>query len=193
MSKTIPRSKVTSAIIEALDEAERKYKLWTRGSTMRAAPESFVQTQVAEKLHGLGLILLLEASVADIASFARDGEVSAESDLAIGGRFDIVAYYHSRQPRFIIEIKKLNSKNSLNADCERIRRVMAMNKGIQNGLLVGYGTAVHEKTILNRIQGCAQSLAISVVQTLAPQEVRSKKGLVRKLAGAVFRVDSGDA
>lgn len=193
MSRAIARSRVADAIVEGLDAAEEKYILWTRGTTMRAAPESFVQTQIAEKLHELGLTLLLEASVADIASYARDGELLTDSSQKLGGRFDIVAYYKSRQPRFLIEIKKLNSQNSLNADHKRIRQVMAMNEGVQNGFLVAYGTAVKEATILNRVRNCAHSLAAPIVRDFGPQDVKSKKGLIRILAGAVLRVDRRDA
>lgn len=188
MSRTIPRPKITLACKHALEEAEETYREWTGGVSMRAAPESFVQTLLAKKLHSeFGISVLLEASVEDIRK-VTSGEQLVDPEPK-GGRIDIVAYYKSAEPRFLIELKKLTRSYSLKADTERIRELMKCNSSIQNGLLVAYTMAVKEATVLERLSAQAALLGIKQVQTLDARPAKSRRGKDRVLAGAVYRVD----
>ena len=107
---------------------------------MRAAPESLVQTILAEELASLEIVLRLEASV---KSLIEDSGVTLPSSLPRNeqGRIDIALYFQSRKPRFIIEVKKLAHANSVNDDRDRILELMSLCPNIQNGILVGYATS----------------------------------------------------
>ena len=63
MSRAVPRKALINACKFAITEAEERYSKWSGGITMRAAPESLVQTILAEQLFKAGGQIALEASV----------------------------------------------------------------------------------------------------------------------------------
>lgn len=159
---------------------------------MRAAPESFVQTVVAERIFAKGAKVLLEASAKQIHQLS-EGSAPESSEAEGRGRIDVVVYFKSDEPRFLIEIKKLPSKGTLQSDCDRIRRLIEVNPKIQNGFLVAYTMAAKKHIALSRIDEEAKRMNVKIVRRLKPCEVTSKKGAQRVLAGAVLRVDRSAA
>ncbi|OGB47565.1 MAG: hypothetical protein A2W72_05890 [Burkholderiales bacterium RIFCSPLOWO2_12_67_14] len=162
---------------------------------MRAAPESFVQTIIATKLFEAGSLLLLEASVKQLLAFAAGEDVIDESPRR-AGRIDIVTYYKSKAPRFLIEIKKLGKKDSLKEDHARILELMNRIPSIQNGFLVGYTVAAKAETLETRLQDPVSGLAVRIVRKPGIINVTSLQQKDRLLGAAIYRVDRpkrGDA
>jgi hypothetical protein len=176
--------------------AESVYSMWTGGVTMRAAPESFVQTMIAQKLHEAGTKLFLEASVKQLMKFTQ-GQEDIEDDTPSSGRIDIATYFESRKPRFLIEIKKLGKKESFRADHDRIVKLMKVVPSIQNGFLVGYTTAANKETVTGRLLEPVTRLKVRMVRKPDIISVKSIFSKQRYLGAAVYRIDheatAGDA
>lgn len=159
---------------------------------MRSAPESLVQMKIAEHLAASGDIVFLEASVKDIISLAKGDSLP---DLSRGdrGRIDIAVYYRSKSkratPRFVVEIKKLTTHHSLDQDHARIVELLRLCPAIQNGIMVGYGTAVNCETAMRKVLKVTEHLACKRVRTLEPMLVTGRDLKPRYLAAGVFRVE----
>ena len=190
MSKALPRPAISKACFDGVMHAETVYSSWSGGVTMRAAPESFVQTMIAAKLHEAGTKLFLEASVKQLMAFAQ-GADEHEDNEPRSGRIDIVTYYISNKPRFLIEIKKLGKKDSFRADHDRIISIMKRISSVQNGFLVGYTVAASKETVLNRLQQPVVGLHVQMVRKPIFLSVKSRLGKERVLGAAVYRVDPG--
>lgn len=192
MSHATSRRTLMSACLDAIIEAERIYSDWTDGITIRSAPESLVQIKIAESLAGKGDIVFLEASLKDILAVAQGEELP---DLSRGdrGRIDIAVYYKSKGkraiPRFVVEIKKLTDHHSLDRDHKRIVELLHQCPAIQNGIMVGYGTAVNAETALRRVLKVTEHLSCKRVCTLEPIPVIGRNKQPRFLAAGVFQVE----
>lgn len=185
----VPLSAIERACIKAISVAEKKHAHWSRGVTMRAAPESLVQTLVAEAVAKEGMKLLLEVSVADMKRLQRNEPLTEDDAATRKGRVDLAVYNESDMPRFIIEIKKLSgSGDCILEDCRRIHDLLAACPSIQRGLILGYTVATKQATINNRIESARVATGCKVSKRLKVQPVVSKKGASRLLGAAVFRV-----
>jgi hypothetical protein len=180
-----------SECLDAIVKAEGVYSDWTDGITIRSAPESLVQIKIAEALANKVDIVFLEASVKDILAVAQ-GEDPPDLSRGDRGRIDIAVYYKSKEkraiPRFVIEIKKLTDHHSLDHDHKRIVELLQLCPEIQNGIMVGYGTAVNSETALRRVLKVTEHLSCERVGTLKPFPVTGRNKQPRFLAAGVFRV-----
>jgi hypothetical protein len=188
MSRAISRPTFLQACLDGLVEAEEIYSAWTGGVTMRAAPESFVQTVIAKRLHEAGSLLLLEASVKQLLAFASGDEI-VEDKVERNGRIDIVTYYKSKSPRFLIEIKKLGKSGSFRADHARILSLITKIPSLQNGFLVGYTVAAESDTVERRLQEPVSGLAVKIIRKPSLITVKSLLNKERLLGAAIYRVD----
>ena len=188
MTRAVSRPTVTQACLDAISEAEARHVLWSGGVTMRAAPESLVQAIVAESLGSAGVRLLLEVSLKDLRAIAQGVVLSSESD-SKNGRVDLAVYYKSKMPRFVIEIKKVQSKTALLSDCRRIHDLLRDCPSIQNGLMIGYTVAARLNTVNDRLNGIVQITGSRIVRLLKPLPVINKRSAPRFLGAAVYRVD----
>lgn len=192
MSRATSRRSQMLACLHAIEEAEKIYSCWTDGITVRSAPESLVQMKIAEALARNGDIVFLEASVKDIIEVAQGHE---PPDLSRGerGRIDIAVYYKSKGkrtfPRFVVEIKKLTDHHSLDNDHKRILELLKRCPSIQNGIMVGYGTAVTAEIAFGRVKKVTEHLSCKRVATLKPFAVTGRDKKPRFLAAGVFRVE----
>lgn len=180
---------ITRACIKAISVAEKKHAAWSHGVTMRAAPESLVQTLVAEAVAKEGLKLLLEVSVADMKRLRMDAPLTEHDEAARRGRVDLAIYNKSDEPRFIIEIKKLSGSGAcVLEDCRRIHDLLAACPSIQKGIIVGYTVAAKSSTIDNRIEAARSATGTKIIEVMKVKPVFSKKGASRLLGAAVFLV-----
>jgi hypothetical protein len=192
MSHATARKTLITACIDALREAESVYSKWTGGITMRSAPESLVQTKIAEHLARSGDIVFLEVSVKDVIAVTQGEDIP---DLSRGdrGRIDIAVYYKSKgkrvAPRFVVEVKKLTNHHSLDQDYKRIVELMQLCPDIQSGIMVGYGTAVNAETALRKVLKVTEHLPCKRVRILEPVQVTGKDQCPRFLAAGVYRID----
>lgn len=191
MSRAITRPAISKACLEGLIEAEATYSAWTGGVTMRAAPESFVQTVIAKRLHEAGSLLLLEVSVKQLLAFASGDEI-IEDRTGRKGRIDIVTYYKSKAPRFLVEIKKLGKVDSFKEDRDRFLNLMAKIPALQNGFLVGYTVAAKFDTVERRLQQPVSGLSLKISHKPEFLSVKSLMNKDRLLGVAIYRVDRPD-
>ena len=192
MSHATSRRNLITSCIDAIKDAEALYSKWTDGITMRSAPESLVQMKIAENLAKSGDVVFLEASVKDIMSLAI-GEDPPDLSRGDRGRIDIAVYYNSKGkracPRFVVEVKKLTTHHSLDQDHARIRELLKLCPDIQNGIMIGYGTAVNAETALRKVLKVTEHLPCKRVRTLDPMPVTGRDKKPRYLAAGVFRVE----
>lgn len=192
MSHATSRRTLLTSCIRAIQEAESLYSKWTDGITMRSAPESLVQMKIAEHLAASGDVVFLEASVKDIISLAK-GESLPDLSRGDRGRIDIAVYYKSKRkrtvPRFVVEVKKLSNHHSLDQDHTRILELLRLCPEIQNGIMVGYGTAAKAETATQRVVKVTEHLACKRVSVLKPMLVTGADKKPRYLAAGVFRVE----
>ena len=185
----IPQKALIKACLSAVTLAERRHAKWSNGVTMRAAPESLVQTITAETIARTGMRLLLEVSVNDLKRLQR-GEALDDNDSATrSGRVDIAAYYKSTEVRFIVEIKKLSGNGKcLLEDCRRIHDLLAACPSLQSGIMLGYTVAANASTVVSRIEATRVATGSRVAKLMPMEPVTSKKGAARVLGAAVFCV-----
>lgn len=194
----VARPRVMDACIGSIMEAEVEYVAWT-GTTMRSAPESFLQFLLAQKLHKMGLPLRLEVAVATVMKAAGDSHSTAPRPRNYSGRFDLVVYYKSTptSPRFIIELKKIGGHGSLNDDADRVSQVLARTKStLQDGILVAYTTARKMETVVGRIEGVKRKIAehllatatVQLVRQMGPVPVMGVRNQPMHLGAAILRV-----
>jgi hypothetical protein len=180
------------ACVDAIALAEADYSKWTGGYTMRSAPESFVQTYVAQALARAGATVHLEASVKLILQVAS-GLDDIEVPRSEGGRIDIAVFYKSKAkkktPRFILEVKKLSTHHSLDEDHARVLEVLERCPNMQNGILVGYTTAVNADTAEGRLKAVTEHLGCKRIKSYGPHPVKGRNGDSRFLSAGIFRVD----
>lgn len=192
MSRAASLQSVAVACCEALAESQERYSRWTGGVNMRAAPESFVQTMIGEKLYGAGARIRLEAPVSAIRALIGAGteEVDTDGD-ARGGRIDVAVYFKgaAKAPRFIVEVKKLPNARGWKADVERIRDLMHHVQAIKGGLLVGYTAALGQAAV-DRTIDRAIAPGMTVIQRMLTRKVKTRSGIVRYIGGAVYHVAS---
>lgn len=188
MSRAISRPTITKACLDAVKEAEHRHAEWSGGITMRAAPESLVQAIVAEILGKAGARLLLEVSVDDLTTVAAGGLLPLDP-IGKGGRVDLAVYYKSKAPRFVVEIKKIQSGKSLLADCRRIHDLLGHCPTLQNGLMLGYTVAAKVSTVQARLDAVSHVTGSRIIRHLEPMSVMSKLSLPRLLGAALYRVD----
>ena len=201
MARSVPLRAILDACRDALNEAEDAYSEWSGGITVRAAPESLVQTYIAQELAKLKPApkLLLEASVVAITRKAEDleHEDADANGEQLGGRLDLALYYAVKKtgamPRVLIEVKKLTKNDSIAIDLERIRKLMTRLPGIQRGVLVGYTTRVNEATIDGLIKAqiagdTNATLPVRVARKIKIRPAKSRKRKVVQLGGAVYVV-----
>lgn len=156
---------------------------------MRAAPESLVQTLLAEAIAKERVKLLLEVSVADMKRLQIGQTLTDDDEATRKGRVDLAVYNRSNEPRFIIEIKKLSGNGDcILEDCRRIHDLLAACPSIQKGLILGYTVAAKQATIDNRIEAARFATGSKVSERMKILPVVSKKGAKRLLGAAVFRV-----
>lgn len=188
MTRAVPRREVITACLDAVLAAEARHVRWSDGITMRAAPESLIQSIVAEMLGNTDVQLLLEVSLKDLRSVASGNILTTETG-GRSGRVDLAVYYKSKMPRFVIEIKKITNSNSLTADCSRIHELLRDCPTIQNGLMLGYTTAAKISTVEARLKDVTKTTGARMVRKIDPVPVLSKKLASRYLGAAVYRVD----
>lgn len=188
MSRAISITALLDACANAVMQAEDKYSKWSGGITMRAAPESLVQTILAEYLHEkAGARVILEQSFDQLLELSSIP--SKEKQKKDQRRLDLAIFYNSGKPRILVEIKKITKSESLQADCTRIQELLNQCPKIQCGFILAYRTAAKEQTIQDSIINVNQSSEMKLKRKIPITKVTGKTGLPRFLGGAVFRVD----
>ena len=188
MSRAVSLKALINACKFSITEAEDRYSKWSGGITMRAAPESLVQTILAEQLFKAGGLIALEASVQMLVKQSL-GETPIKLPRNDHGRFDIVVYYASRKPRLLLEVKKSTGLNSLQQDHQRIVEVLKLCPKIQSGIIVAYGTAVNAETVRGRIYAGCSLPNTKLVGEVQPFQVKGKFGGARVLGAGIYQID----
>lgn len=188
MSRAISRKTLLDTCANAVIKAEKKYSKWSGGITMRAAPESLVQTVLAECLHEeAGARIILEQSFHQLIELSNGPQKkNGKNDQR---RLDIAIFYKNGAPRILIEIKKITKSESLQKDRNRIQELLNQCPKIQCGFILAYRTAAKKETIQESILNVNKFSEMHLAREIPIAEVTGRTGLPRFLGGAVFRVD----
>lgn len=150
-STKITHTDIIQASVEGVHSAFNKHKKITGGYWLGAAPESYIQAEVANKLYDVCLVTL-EDTVESTLKAARVGNISGKRPRGSKkGRFDIVAWRADDHPMAIIEIKKVWHHDSVLRDAIRINQMIQKHGTLSFGLNVVYTSAITEPTIKNRL------------------------------------------
>lgn len=161
-----PKSEIQKACLLGVKTAYDKYYEWTGGLSLDHAPESFIQSEIANSLSTVSRYVTLEDGVRDTLISAG---ASIKGKMPRNGRLDIVTWWEAGTPRKYIEVKKAFRNSAIAADAKRLRQMVNRGGSIRKGLIVVYTSAMRSDTLLNRIETMAALSGTVLLCNLGPQ------------------------
>lgn len=175
MPTNTPKAKILDACIAGAKAAARKYLRWSGGRSLRAAPESFTQVYVAERLAGVIPAVTLEEQVKDIINLSnaeRRGRIPGKKN----GRVDIVLWHKSGRPRIIVEVKRLSDHGGATRDIHRIKMLVDRCPSVQAGIVVAVSHAKSEATLARRFREAASRSESRAARIEIRRQGKNKRG-----------------
>ena len=161
MPKQIAIPEIINATLEGFSKAQEIYKDMSGGFWLWQAPEYFITTSVANKIHELpgNKYLTLEyGSSTTIQDAGAKGKGKLPKDIREKGRVDILLWWARGNPRAIIEIKnQIYSKCQYEKDIKRIKSLLkhnSHNSSLQFGIFAFYASdfSGSRKTAIEKTQ-----------------------------------------
>ena len=152
MGKRVKMDEIVNCALEAIDKAHKDYHKWSNGEWLWNAPEYFLTVRIAEKIAKLdkNKFVTMEDNVdyiLDEAKAKKSGDI--HPDIRADGRFDIVLWWASCEPRAIIEVKNgVNAYIKIQEDISRVSRTIKdapIGSKIQFGLIAFYTSHQYKK------------------------------------------------
>ncbi|MCY4745657.1 hypothetical protein NYO99_11795 [Pelomonas sp. UHG3] len=165
-------TKYEKASVNAVQRAFKLHWEFTGGLPLTFAPEAFIQGQIAQALHKLGLFVTLESKVYETLMEAG-AEMRGKPMKRGKGRLDLVTWWKNGKPRHIIEVKKLRHKEAVTADIKRIRGILKRGGTTRQGLVIIYADAKRPDTVVRRIEFAAKTNGVKLVDRSGVQEFSS--------------------
>ena len=132
MPAQIPISIIVDKILEGIVQAQRDYSRWTGGDWLWNAPEYMLSTYIAQKISkidGAKYLTLENSAKSAIEDAGARGKGRLHSKIRANGRFDILLWWGSYEPRAVIEVKnQIGSVESIRDDLLRIKEVLKRNR-----------------------------------------------------------------
>jgi hypothetical protein len=138
-----------SACLKAVKSAFKKHYDFTGGSSLSSAPEAFIQGEIACALSKVARYVTLESGV---KMLLQEAGAECRGRQPRNGRIDVVAWWENGKPRFLIEIKKVNGRDSITADVKRLRQVLGRGGATRDGLVIVYSDAKNKTTLESRFK-----------------------------------------
>lgn len=184
-----PKTDIQAACLEGVQNAYTKYFAWSGEYSLRYAPESFIQAEIANTLNAVCGYVTLEDTV---RSVLREAGANLRGKLPRNatGRFDIISWWANGTPRKIIEVKKAFTENSINADAKRLRQVLGRGGSTRKGMIVVYTSAINVGTISKRLRALEKASCTKLVCNLGPQESRDSEGNLWHWDAACYMVSA---
>lgn len=178
MPHQIRQDVIIEAVLDGIEEAEKRYEQWSGGASLAYTAEHLISTFVAKsimKVSGAKFITVEQSCKGAIDYYKRKGRLARAT--MPGGRIDVCLWWAKDLPRAAIEIKNnvYNYKGQCAADIDRIANLLMMSgTTFQFGLFVFFSSMADGKiktakqkledkyrTILSRAQSAwGQSLRI---------------------------------
>jgi hypothetical protein len=135
MPKNISKLQITKSILKGIEQAQKDYADFSGGFWLWRAPEYFTVTYIAQQMakdlgKGSPWYLTMENGAKQAMTDAGAiGRGKLHSKLRSNGRFDLLLWWGSDEPRAPIEVKKqVTQFQHIAADIERIDRVIHRKK-----------------------------------------------------------------
>ncbi|MGL1931716.1 MAG: hypothetical protein OCC45_08135 [Desulfotalea sp.] len=158
MPKQISKTKITAAIIQALDYSQDEYENWTGGDWLWTAPEYLLTTNIAKHLYAIdgAKYITLENNVkCALDDAGACGKGKLKDLLRSNGRCDVLLWWGDGSPRAIIEVKnQVHCFSTCKSDIDRIVTALSNKKGdhtIQFGVFAFYTSARNLETVNDRL------------------------------------------
>jgi hypothetical protein len=174
MPKNISRNEIVNICFNGVEQARKRYEIWSGGWSLRSAPESLTQVVVAEILAKKLPYITLEDKVSYLIdmSGAKKGVIIPGNKL---GRVDITLWNQNSTPRMVIEIKKTSGKKSISDDTHRIKKLIERCPSIQAGIVVAITHASKKGTLAKRFDDISKESCITEYSLSPVTETVSKK------------------
>ncbi len=188
MPKSVPYPEILSASLDGVNNAFEKYHEWSNGWWLGAAPESFIETEIANSLSKIVPYITLQDTIRSILENADADLRGPKPRNSSLGRMDIIVWWANETPRILIEVKKAWTNDALNKDARRLRQLINKDSTIQKGLLVAYTAAGKPKTINNRFKNMADNSGTTLEHRIGPKK-RKDEGEIWYWDAGCFSVD----
>lgn len=183
MARSVAYSEILTATLDGVNNAFRKYHKWSNGYWLDSAPESFIESEIVNSLSKTVRYLTLQDTIRSILEDANADLRGPKPRNSAIGRIDIIVWWANENPRILIEVKKAQSNNVLNADARRLRQMLNKESSLQKGLIVAYTSAQKSKTIDDRFENMAYNSGTILEQRIGPKK--------RKDDGEIWYWDAG--
>lgn len=189
MARSVAYSEIFAAILDGVNNASKKYHKWSGGYWQNSAPESFIESEIANSLSKIVPYLTLQDTIRNILKDANAdlrGPKPRNSDV---GRIDIIVWWANESPRILVEVKKASGNNALNLDARRLRQMLNKESSLQKGLIVAYTSAQKSKTIDDRFENLAYNSGTILEQRIGPKKRKDDDGEIWYWDAGCFSVD----
>ena len=145
MPAQIPINTVVDKTLEGIVQAQRDYSKWTDGDWLWNAPEYMLSTYIAQKISeidGAKYLTLENSTKSAIEDAGARGKGKLHSKMRANGRFDVLLWWGSYDPRAVIEVKnQIGNVDAIRDDLLRIREVLKRKRddsSFQFGIVAYY-------------------------------------------------------
>jgi len=177
LNQAIPYTEILSASLEGVNNSFRKYLKWSNGYWLNAAPESFIETEIANSLSKIVPYLTLQDTVRSILENADADLRGPKPRNSALGRVDIIVWWQDETPRILIEVKKAWNDYALSYDAKRLRQLLKKDSTIQKGLIVAYTHAKTSETIDSRFKRMAHKSGTILERRIGPIKRKDVDGV----------------
>lgn len=182
-----PLARFQNACIKGVRSAFRKHHKFTGGYSLKQAPEAFIQGEIASALSKVARYVTLESSV---QTLLVEAGAELRGKQPRNGRVDLAVWWANGTPRFVIEIKKVYSKDSISADAKRLRQVLGRGGTSREGIVVVYSDAAKVETLAARLSTVAARSRTKASTTSPPKAFLDDEGRRRYWQAACFVVEA---
>ncbi len=145
MPAQISINKIVDKALEGIVQAQKDYARWTDGDWLWNAPEYMLSTYIAQKISkidGAKYLTLENSAKSAIEDAGARGKGRLHSKMRANGRFDVLLWWGSYDPRAVIEVKnQIGNVDAIRDDLLRIKEVLKRKRddsSFQFGIVAYY-------------------------------------------------------
>ncbi|MFZ3385133.1 MAG: hypothetical protein WA144_14535 [Candidatus Methanoperedens sp.] len=170
MSQAVAYSKIVETSLCGVHNTFKKYHKWSDGQWLNWAPESFIQSEIANSLSDICPFITLEDTLRNILEDADAEMKGPKPRNSSSGRVDIIVWWANKTPRILIEVKKAWKDDALIEDAKRLRQLLNRGGSLQKGMLIAYTAAQKPETINNRFKKMAYKSGTILESRIGPKK-----------------------
>jgi len=180
-----PLEELQKCCLKGVQSAFKKHHQFTGGYSLRQAPEAFIQGEMACAMGRAKHFVTLESGVKMLLQ-AAGAEMRGRKPR--NGRIDLAVWWKGDRPRYVIEVKKVFSNDSITSDAKRLRQVLGRKGTLRRGLVVVYSDAAKIETLESRFDAIADKSNTTVREKTTVYEFVDNLQRVRYWQAACFVV-----